>query len=262
MSTPTLIDTHAHLYVEGYDLDRDAAVARAADAGVTRILLPAIDSEYHEVMLAAAARRPEVCTPMMGVHPTSMNDNPQWRRELEIAEAYLKNPPPGGFCAIGETGLDFYHSRDFKEQQMEAFRIQLGWGLRYDLPMVLHSRNATDETLHTIAEFPGTRGVFHAWSGSVETYRAIKKLGDFMFGISGVVTFKNASLAAVVQQMELTDIVLETDCPWLTPTPFRGQRNEPSYIPYICQKVAELKNLPIEEVARQTTRNAERMYGL
>lgn len=254
-----LIDTHSHIYAAEFDEDRDAAIERALQAGVTRILLPAIDSEHHERMFATARRYPDMCLPMMGVHPTSVNDNPRWREELAIAERHLKE---GRFCAVGEIGLDFYWSNDFRAEQIEAFRTQIGWALQYDLPVVLHMRNATGEMADIVEEFPVLRGVFHAFSGSIETYRRLGSCGNFYFGIGGVVTFKNSKLADVVRQMELGDIVLETDAPYLTPAPYRGQRNESAYIPYICRRIAELKGLSEEEVAAQTTRNAEHLFNL
>jgi TatD DNase family protein len=254
-----LIDTHAHIYVEEFDDDRDAVIARAQEAGVKRILLPAIDSENHERMLAACQRYPDMCVPMMGVHPTSVNDNPRWREELTIVEQHLRD---GRFCAVGEIGLDFYWSNDFRAEQIEAFRTQIGWALQHDLPVVLHMRNATGEMADIVGEFPALRGLFHAFSGSIETYRRLKSYGNFCFGIGGVITFKNSKLADVVQQMELQDIVLETDAPYLTPAPYRGKRNESAYIPYICRRIAELKGLSEEEVAEQTTRNAERIFNI
>lgn len=201
---------------------------------------------------------------MMGLHPTSVNDNPRWREELEIVEQHLKNPPAGGFCAIGEIGLDFYWSNDFRDEQIEAFRHQIELALAYNLPIVIHTRNAWEEMCTVINDYAerGLRGVFHAFSDSAETYRRLREYGDFVFGIGGVVTFKKNTLAEVVREMEIEEIVLETDCPYLTPVPHRGKRNEPAYVSYIAEKIAELKGVTSEEVAAITTANAERVFGI
>lgn len=259
-----LIDTHSHLYAEEFDGDRDQAMLRAAQAGVERLLLPAIDSESHAAMLALCSRYPGRCFPMMGLHPTSVNDNPRWCEELATVEKHLANPPAGGFCAVGEIGLDFYWSRDFTGEQEEAFRRQIELALHYGLPIVVHTRDAWDEMAELIRDYRGRglRGVFHAFSGTEEHYRLLRSYGDFAFGIGGVVTFKKSPLAEIVRQMALEDIVLETDCPYLTPAPHRGQRNESAYVSYICAEVAEQKGLTAEEAAAVTTANAERMFGL
>ena len=260
-----LTDTHSHLYDEAFDRDREEALARAAAEGVGQLLLPAIDSESHERLFGLCRRHPQRCIPMMGLHPTSVNDNPRWRDELALVESYLRTPPEGiaGFCAVGEIGLDLYWSRDFREEQAEAFRRQIDLSLQYGLPIAVHTRDAWPETVTIMREYRGrgVRGVFHAYSDGIETYRKLKECGDFVFGIGGVVTFKKSRLAEVAGEMELRDLVLETDCPYLTPVPYRGQRNESGYIPYICNKIAALKGTTPEEVAAATTRNARRMFG-
>lgn len=259
-----LIDTHSHLYAPEFDTDREEALTRAKAEGVGRLLLPAIDSESHERLFDLCRRHPGQCIPMMGLHPTSVNDNPRWREELALVERYLQTPPEGirGFCAVGEIGLDLYWSRDFCEQQTEAFRRQIDLALQHGLPIAVHTRDAWPETVALVREYrgKGIRGVFHAFSDGIETYRELKACGDFLFGIGGVVTFKKSRLAEVVREMELRDIVLETDCPYLTPAPHRGQRNESAYVHYVCEKVAQLKGLTPEEVAAATTANAERTF--
>lgn len=259
-----LIDTHSHLYAPEFDTDREEALTRAKAEGVGRLLLPAIDSESHERLFDLCRRYPGRCIPMMGLHPTSVNDNPRWREELALVERYLQTPPEGirGFCAVGEIGLDLYWSRDFCEQQTEAFRRQIDLALQHGLPIAVHTRDAWPETVALVREYrgKGIRGVFHAFSDGIETYRELKACGDFLFGIGGVVTFKKSKLAEVVRDMELRDIVLETDCPYLTPAPHRGQRNESAYVRYVCEKVAQLKGLTPEEVAAATTANAERAF--
>lgn len=260
-----LIDTHAHIYEPEFDADREETILRAREAGVERMLLPAIDSESHERLFGLCRRHPGCCIPMMGLHPTSVNDNPRWREELELVERYLETPPEGigRFCAVGEIGLDFYWSNDFRPEQTEAFRRQIDLALEHGLPVAVHTRAAWPEMAETIESYRGRglRGIFHAFADTEETYRRLKACGDFVFGIGGVVTFKKSALAEVVRGMELRDIVLETDCPYLTPAPHRGRRNEPAYVRYICEKVAQIKDLTPEEVAEAATANAERFFG-
>ena len=260
-----LIDTHSHLYDEAFDTDREEAFERARAEGVRPLLLPAIDSESHERLFDLCRRHPDRCTPMMGLHPTSVNENPRWREELALVEHYLESRPEGipPFCAVGEIGLDLYWSREFREEQIEAFRRQIELSLHYRLPIAVHTRDAWPETVDIMHEYRGRgiRGVFHAFSDGIETYHALKSCGEFLFGIGGVVTFKKSRLAEVVREMELQDLLLETDCPYLTPVPHRGERNESSYVRFVCEKVAELKGLTPEEVAEATTANAERLFG-
>ena len=257
-----LIDTHSHLYACEFDDDRAEAMARAAEAGVERLLLPAIDSESHKALFDMCRRWPERCIPMMGLHPTSINDNPAWRDELALVERYLEEQPVGRFCAVGEIGLDLYWSSDYRAAQIEAFERQIELALRYDLPIAVHTRNAWAEMCEVIERFRGRglRGVFHAFSDGVESYYCLRECGDFLFGVGGVVTFKKSPLVEVVREIPLEKLVLETDCPYLTPVPFRGQRNESAYVRYICDKIAEIKGVAPEEVASQTTANAEKMF--
>ncbi len=268
-----LIDTHSHLYEPEFDEDRDAAVERACAAGVDHLCFPAIDSESHERMFHAARRYRGCCSVMMGLHPTSVNDNPRWREELQLVERYLTSTPPEGidrFVGVGEIGLDFYWSRDFVAEQTEAFLYQLRLAARLGLPVAIHTRSAWPEMVALLEQEAAEarrrgeelRGVLHAYSEGVETYRRLRAAGDFRFGIGGVVTFKKSPLAEVVREMELEDLLLETDCPYLTPAPFRGKRNESGYISYICQKIAELKGVEAEKVAEITTRNAQKLFGV
>ena len=259
----TLIDTHSHLYEPEFDTDREEALARAAAAGVGRLLLPAIDSESHDRLFELCRRHPQTCSPMIGLHPTSVNDNPRWREELELVERLLAAPPEGiEFCAVGEIGLDFYWSTDFRKEQIEALRHQFDLAIRYGLPVAIHTRNAYPEMLAIVDEYRGSglHGVFHAFNEDTETYWKLRACGDFRFGIGGVVTFKKSLTAETVRDMPLEDIVLETDCPYLTPAPHRGERNESAYVRFVCEKIATLKGLSPEEVAEITTRNAERIF--
>lgn len=265
-----LIDTHAHLYEPEFDPDREELLARARAAGVGRLLLPAIDSGSHGRLFALCRSHPEACIPMMGLHPTSVNDNPRWREEVALVERYLASPPAGiaRFCAVGEIGLDYYWDDRFVAEQIEAFVAQCRLAARLDLPVAIHTRSAWDDMCRLIAEEARAaqergerlRGVFHAFAEDAETYFRLKSRGDFLFGIGGVVTFKKSALAATVCQMDLTDLVLETDCPYLTPAPYRGKRNEPAYVRLVCEKIAEVKGVTPEEVAAVTTANARRMF--
>lgn len=265
------IDTHSHIYEPEFDDDRTEVVERAIAAGVDRMLLPAIDTHSHRRMIDLALAYPENCFPMMGLHPTSVNENPTWREELAEVESFLRQPPKGvRFYAVGEIGLDYYWSQDYIEDQREAFVHQLRLAAELDLPVAIHTRAAWEDMCEIIeresaaARERGERlhGVFHAFSEDVATYRRLKACGDFLFGIGGVVTFKKSALAEVVKEMSPEDLLLETDCPYLTPAPHRGKRNESSYIPYICARIAELTNSTEEQIAQITTRNAERIFGL
>ena len=260
-----LTDTHSHLYEPEFDADREQALARAAEAGVGLLLLPAIDSQSHERLFGLCRNHPDRCFPMMGLHPTSVNGNPRWREELALVGQLLQTPPEGigRFCAVGEIGLDFYWSGGFRSEQTEAFCRQCEWALQFGLPIAVHTRSAYPEMIALVEEFRGSglRGVFHAFGEDLATYEKLKSCGDFLFGIGGVVTFKNSKLADTVRHMELSDLVLETDCPYLTPAPHRGERNESAYLVHICAKVAQIKELTPDEVAAATSANARRMFG-
>lgn len=266
-----LTDTHSHLYEPEFDADRGEALARAFDAGVGLLLLPAIDAASDERLFALCRHRPDRCFPMMGLHPTSVNDNPRWREELARVARYLDNPPEGvpPFCAVGEIGLDYYWDDRFAAEQIEAFTAQCRLAAAHDLPVAIHTRAAWDDMRRIVGEEAEAartrgerlRGVFHAFSEDADTYRALRETGDFLFGIGGVVTFKKSKVAETVREMALDEIVLETDCPYLTPVPHRGERNESAYVRFVCEKIAQIKGLDPEEVAAATTANAMRMFG-
>lgn len=266
-----LIDTHSHIYSEEFDADRPEALVRAREAGVRHLLLPAIDSESHQRMLSLAMSHPDFCTPMMGLHPTSVNDNPRWREELELVGRYLAEPPEGiRFCAVGEIGLDYYWSSDYVEEQREAFVEQCRMAVEMDLPVAIHTRAAWEDMCSLLEQESRRakerggrlRGVLHAFSEDVATYERLRTCGDFLFGIGGVVTYKKSVVAQSVAYISLEDIVLETDCPYLTPVPHRGKRNESAYVAYVGEHIASLKGVSPQEVARQTSRNACRMFGV
>ncbi len=260
-----MIDTHSHIYAEQFAEDRAQTIERALEQGVELQLLPAIDHESHESMFEVA-RQWECCLPMMGLHPTSINENPQWREHLSEVERYLESPPQGisKFWGVGEIGLDFYWSNDYREEQIEAFRAQIEMALRYDLPIAVHTRSAWDEMEQVISEYSnkGLRGVLHAYFDDFARYERLCEHGDFLFGIGGVVTFKKSPLAEVVKHIPLERLLVETDCPYLAPSPYRGKRNEPAYVNHTAAKIAELKGCELSEIDVVTTQNARRVFGL
>ncbi len=252
-------DSHTHLYAEEFDPDRDAMMLRTQQNNVSHLFLPAIDSKYHEKMLALVRDYPGICYPMMGLHPTSVKAN--YLDELNIVSAYLANPEIK-FVAIGEVGIDLYWDKTHETEQRIAFDFQIGLAVKYALPLVIHTRNSMDIALGIVEahHVPSLRGVFHCFSGNYEQAQRAVRLG-FMIGIGGVVTYKNSGLQTVVEHMPLEHLLLETDAPWLPPVPHRGQRNEPSYLPFIAQKIAEIKNVSLEKVADVTTEGALKLFG-
>jgi TatD DNase family protein len=254
----SLIDTHSHIYLSEFDNDRKAMLERAEKEAIVKILMPAIDSNTHPQMLEAERNFPNQCLSMIGLHPCSVKED--YKDELQIVQKFLQQRK---FIAIGETGLDFYWDLTFKEQQFEAFQLQIEWALEYDLPIIIHSRNSTDECIEMIKRNQDgkLKGVFHCFSGTVEQGHQIIDLG-FYLGIGGVLTFKNSGLDAVMEKLQLENVILETDAPYLAPVPFRGKRNECSYLKYVAQKLAEVKQMQFEEIARITTSNAEKLFGL
>lgn len=251
------IDTHSHIYDTAFDGDRQDVLARCKAAGLRSLVLPAIDMSSYDAQMAALSSMEGYAFGAMGLHPTSVGAN--WREELDFAVGKIEE---GSWCAVGEIGLDTYWSSEFIDEQTETLKVQLNLALRLNLPVILHVRNAMDRTLEIIRGIKGLRGVFHAFSGSLESYREICRIGDFKLGIGGVLTYRNAGVASVLEQVPLRDIVLETDCPYLSPVPYRGKRNESSYIPVIASKVQSIKGCSIEEVAEITTENARKLFGI
>ena len=251
-----LVDTHCHLYSEEFDDEIDAIIDRAKKIGVTKFYLPAIDSTSLQAMLALEARYPNTCFAMMGLHPCYVKEN--YKIELQIVADQLAKRP---FVAVGEIGLDFYWDKTFAVQQYEAFELQMQWALDKKLPIVIHTRNAMQETINMVAPFAakGLTGIFHCFSGSYESAKQITDF-NFMLGIGGVITYKNAGLSEALKDIPNEFLVLETDAPYLTPVPFRGKRNESSYLQYIIEKLADTKQISLEEMASITTANAERVF--
>lgn len=256
------IDTHTHLYDEAFSTaqEQDAAVRRAIEASVTTMILPDISSKERPAMLALHSRWPGNTRICAGLHPTELDGG--WRAEVDMVEKMLQQQ--SGVCAIGECGMDLYWSREFEKEQKEAFSAQLDLALEYDLPVIVHSREATVQIFECLEPYRGRglRGVFHAFSGSIETFRSLEKYGDWYVGLGGVLTFKNASIARTAADIPMDRIVLETDSPYLTPVPHRGSRNESSYIPLIADFLAAVKGVTAEEVASRTTNNAKLLFSL
>lgn len=252
------VDTHCHLYAEEFAKDSMEELEKALDANVDTIVLPAIDSETHAQLFELAAKS-RAFLPLIGLHPTSVNGS--FRHELDIVERYIGSHMVYG---IGEVGIDLYWSKEFKQQQEEAFAAQIELSLKHNLPLVIHSREAFKEIFNVLRAFKGqpVRGIFHAFTGTLDDYNEICTLGDFMVGIGGIVTFKNSGLAEVVASIPMERIVLETDAPYLAPTPLRGTRNTPSNIPLIAAKIAQVKNITLETVAEQTTNNAAKVFKI
>jgi TatD DNase family protein len=252
-----IIDTHCHLYVEDFKADIALVLERAVAEGVHKFYLPAIDSSETDNMLDLEKKFPAQCIAMMGLHPCSVKEN--YRQELDLVQGWLGKRK---FAAVGEIGLDFYWDKTFADAQYEAFRLQAEWAMQHQLPIVIHTRNAMQETINVVKEYTGKglRGIFHCFSGSYESAVQIINAG-FYLGIGGVITYKNAGLPEVLEKISLEHMVLETDAPYLTPVPFRGKRNESSYLKYIIAKLAEAKGVSAEEVAAITTANAQKIFG-
>lgn len=251
-------DTHSHLYDEAFAAEEDLAVARAAEAGVSKIITPDIDSKTRTAMFDLAQRHPDRLFPTLGVHPTSVAAD--WKEEVDAMYHHMDRR----IVAIGEVGIDCYWSKEFLEEQKHVFRLMLEAAHERNLPVIIHSRDSTGLITDILREcrHMNLRGVFHAFSGSIETYREISRLGDWYVGIGGVLTFKKASIADTARSIPLDRILLETDSPYLTPVPYRGKRNESSYIPLIAERLASIKGTDIHEVAEQTTSNAEKLFGI
>lgn len=252
-----IVDTHCHLYSEAFSGDIAAVISRAVEEGVDRFYLPAIDSESHQAMLDLESRFPGKCIAMMGLHPVSVKEN--YREELAMIAEWLDKRK---FAAVGEIGLDYYWNRAFDSQQVEAFHQQIEWALQYRLPIVIHSRESMDDCIRIVQEHQkgALGGIFHCFTGTADQARQIIDAG-FYLGIGGVLTYKKTTLPEVLKDIPLEHLVLETDAPYLPPVPFRGKRNESSYLKYIVEKLAEVKGLPKEEVAKITTANAQKIFG-
>ena len=250
------IDTHTHLYDEQFLPEQDEMLERAIHAGVQKMYMPNCDSSTIANMLQIADKRPNNCFPMMGLHPCYVKEN--YKQELDIVIQWLKDRK---FYAVGEIGLDYYWDLTFKAQQIEAFETQIDLALRYDLPIVIHSRESTDDCIAIVHKKQNgkLKGIFHCFSGTEEQAKQVIETGLYL-GIGGVVTYKKSTLPDIIKNIPVEHIVLETDAPYLAPTPYRGKRNESSYIPIIADKIAIVKGMRIEEVESICTQNAENIF--
>lgn len=252
-----LIDTHTHLYVAEFSADITDVIQRAENEGVTSFYLPAIDSEVISDLLALEERFPGKCIAMMGLHPCSVKQH--YLDELKLVEDWLARR---SFAAVGEIGLDYYWDKTFVPEQVQAFHRQIEWALHYKIPIVIHSRDSLPDCIAIVKEHQkgALTGIFHCFTGSYEQAMEIIDTGLYL-GIGGVLTYKNSGLGEVVKNIPMERLVLETDAPYLTPVPFRGKRNESSYLKYIAAKLAEIKGVSVEAVAQITTANAQKVFG-
>ena len=252
------IDTHSHIYDTGFQEDMDAVMVAAKSVGIEKIYMPGIDSTCIDEMMDMETKYPGFCIPMMGLHPCYVKEN--YQEELAIVEGWLTKRK---FAAIGEIGLDYYWDKTFAKEQQLVFEKQMQWGLDYGLPINIHTRNAMGETIEMVKPFAkkGLKGIFHCFSGSKESAEQIVEMG-FLLGLGGVLTYKNAGVAEAVVDIPMEFLVLETDAPYLPPVPYRGKRNESAYMLEVAYKLVDLYQVPLEEIARISTQNAEELFQL
>ncbi|MFC4873065.1 TatD family hydrolase [Negadavirga shengliensis] len=253
-----LIETHAHIYSKKFDADRKEVILRSAENGVRKIYMPNIDLSSIDAMLRVEEDFPDICVPMMGLHPCDVDAD--FEKTLYVMEDWLNKRP---FAAVGETGIDLYWDKTYFEQQQESLKIHIQWAKERALPVVLHCRESMKETIDLVKNINDDKlsGIFHCFSGTLEQAREIIDMG-FYLGIGGTVTYRNSNIGEVLAAIGLEKVVLETDSPYLAPVPFRGKRNSPEYIPHIAGKIAEHTSLSVGEVADITTRNAMRIFNL
>lgn len=253
-----ITDTHCHLFAEEFDADRDECVKRSINAGISKILLPNIDSTSIERLYKTEENYPGICLAMMGLHPTSVKEN--FREELKLIEKELQQRK---FAGIGEIGMDLYWDKSFLNEQKISFQTQLEWAVALKYPVSIHCRDAFDEifeVLDNMKELP--KGVFHCFTGTLEQAKKILSYGKFKLGIGGVVTFKKSHLPEVLSQIHEKHFVLETDAPYLSPVPFRGKRNEPSYIVLVAKRLSEIKQMPVENLYRICSENVSEIFNI
>ena len=248
-----MIDTHSHIYSEEFDADRDEVILRAQHAGVTKIILPNVDSDSLPRLLKLEARYPDYCYAAVGLHPESVKEN--YQKELDIIREELERRR---YIAVGEIGIDLYWDKTYQTEQILAFQTQVEWAIEFNLPVIIHVRNSHNETIQALKPYAGKglKGIFHCFGGTPEEAAEIFSLGDFKLGIGGVVTFKNSGLAASLMHIPPENLVLETDSPYLTPAPFRGKRNESAYTVLVAEKLAQVYDMSVGEIDRITTENA------
>jgi len=251
------VDTHAHIYSDDFEKDREEMLVRSREAGVNEIYMPNVDQTTVDGMLGVESRHPGTCFAMMGLHPCSVKKD--FDKELYTVEQWLSKR---NFAAVGEIGTDLYWDKSFWEQQKETFTTQVAWAKKYQLPVVIHCRQSMDETIALVEPLLGNglTGIFHCFTGNLKQAKKVISMG-FYLGLGGVATFKNGGLDKLIPEISLDNVVLETDSPYLAPVPHRGKRNEPAYIPLIASKIAGIKKISLEEVQEVTTRNARKVFG-
>ena len=257
--TMTLIDTHAHLYLKDFENDIDDVIQRAIENEVNKIILPNIDGSTISSMNQLCNKFPGHCFPLIGLHPTSVKNN--YEDELAVISAEIEK---NIYYGIGETGIDLYWDKTFAREQEKVFRYQLDLSVKRDLPIIIHARNSFEEIFLVMENYKGKnlKGIFHAFTGTLEQARHITEEYNFKLGIGGIVTFKNSGLDKVIEQIDLKHLVLETDSPFLAPVPHRGKRNESAYLKNTAEKIAYIKKIPLEELAKITTLNASEIFKL
>ena len=255
-----MIDSHTHIYMEEFDTDRNEVMHRAVAAGVGAMILPNVDLDSIDALHNTVAQYPNLCHAAMGLHPTSVT--PQYSEQLAAIRPLFDTH---NYCAVGEIGIDLYWDKTYRTEQCIAFAEQIRWAQELSLPIIIHCREALDTTIEVLKQFPynSVRGVFHSFTGTPEQVATIRReVGDFYFGINGIVTFKNARLDDLVTAIGIDRILLETDAPYLAPTPHRGKRNEPAYTPYMAARIAQILGISIEEVDQATTSNTHTLFNL
>lgn len=253
-----LIDTHAHIYLEDFSNDINDIIQNAYNNNVKKLILPNINSGSITNLLKISDLYPNMCFPLMGLHPTSVGED--YKKELEIVEHWFDKRK---FYGVGEIGIDLYWNQSFYKQQKEVFHFQLKIAKSKKIPVVIHTRNSFEEVYRIVAEEHDDRlrGIFHCFSGNIEEAKKITDLG-FLIGVGGIITFKQNNLIKVIEEIDIKNLVLETDAPYLAPIPKRGRRNESSYLIYVAQKIAEIYNMPINKVAEITTANANNLFSI
>ncbi len=255
----SIIDTHSHIYSEEFNEDRDEMIQRAFHIGLEYILMPNIDVDSIGPMIQVEEKYQTKCKSMMGLHPTSVNSN--YKDQLKEMKSWFTKRK---FCAVGEIGIDLYWDKTYLKEQIDAFSTQLNWAKEYNLPVVIHARDSFNEIFEVLdnMDLKGVSGVFHSFTGNKEQAEKILNYEVFKLGINGVVTFKNSGLDKTVSNLSIGNLVVETDAPYLTPTPYRGKRNEPAYICYVVQKLAEIFDMSPAEVQKITAQTAKTMFNL
>lgn len=252
---PQYVETHAHIYSSKFQEDIGEVLGRAKESGVSKIYMPNVDRESIDQMLLLEEQYPDYCIPMMGLHPCSVQKG--FEKELYLVEDWLSKKE---FVAVGEIGTDLYWDKSLFDIQKEAFKVQCDLANKYDIPVIIHCRESIDETIELLEEMSDApKGIFHCFTGTVDQANQIIALGHKV-GIGGVATFKNGGLEPVISEIALEEMVLETDCPYLAPTPHRGKRNEPAFIELVAKKISDVKDIALTEVARITSMNADQVF--